>query len=70
MGEYVDAAAARWDVAFASNPYNPSNWQRFENEAAALEAWGLTYAPLPEPEPETEDYGVASPLPEPEGEQG
>lgn len=66
MGSYVDPSTDRWDVMFAANPYNPSSWQRFENEAAALEAWGLTYDP---PSP-LQGFGVASPLPEPEGEQG
>lgn len=57
-GEYRMTDGMRWDFTAAVKVHDPSGrtpeelgYTPFENEEAALAAWGLTYEPLPIPEP-------------------
>lgn len=56
-GDYVDAAAARWDFAACDRVVSRKTpeelgYTTFDTRDAALAAWGLTYVPLPIPAPE------------------
>lgn len=56
-GDYVDAAADRWDFSacdrvVSRRPPEELGYTTFESREDALAAWGLTYDPLPAPEPE------------------
>lgn len=55
-GPYVDEEEKRFFVEqcrfFLSRGRMNDGWTEFPSLEAALEEWGLTYAPLPEPQPE------------------
>lgn len=53
-GDYRDKNNDRWAVSIIMHPtrYTREHLTPYDTLADALEAWGLTYDPRPEPEPE------------------
>lgn len=55
-GDYIDREGTRWAVSCLRRIRTPEGvnvgWTEFQSLEAALEEWGMTYAPLPEPQPE------------------
>lgn len=53
-GDYVDANGERYTATIIAHPtkYAREHMAPFESMESALREWGLTYAPLPEPQPE------------------
>lgn len=45
-GAYEDAAGTRWDLMTAHWVADESDWRLFDDEAAALDEWGLTACPI------------------------
>ena len=53
-GNYIDAQQVRWTIMEAHEAWTPQGlnvgWDEYEDMAHALEAYGLTYEPLPKEE--------------------
>lgn len=56
-GDYVDANGVRFAVTVITHPtkYAREHMTPYESLEAALTEWGLTYDPLPRPEPQAEN---------------
>lgn len=51
-GPYKDAQGERWNLVICPNVRPVIGWTIFETIDGCETEWGLTYDPLPDPEPE------------------